>query len=569
MDLKLNQALRLAQKKLKDGSLYAAKCMYKDILKRFPKNKKAIEGLKLVYLKKISETKTNKNPPANDLQILIDLYGKGSFEKALEKTEFLSKKFPQSPVVLNIHGAVLQSLKRFDRSIDVFKEAIFIKPDFAEAYNNMGLSLTSQYKIIEAEEVFKKALAVNPDFAEAYNNMGIVLKEQGKMKEATDAYRKALFIKPDFVSVFKNLGLALTEQGKIEEAKEVYKKALAIKPDFAEVHRYLSALTNYKADDPQYIQVKKLYGTKELNDKERCNISFALFKMCEDFGEFSNAFDFLMKGNALRKKLLKYSIQKDKNFFLQLKKEQPKLLANSGKLKKSCNTIIPVFILGMPRSGTTLVEQIISSHSQVTGAGELNYVKQFGTKLVDGSSLISPSLISEFREQYLKEIKRLSNGVSIVTDKMPQNFLFIPLICAAFPESKIIHVQRNPVATCWSNYTQYFVNNDLGYSYDLIDVVEYFKLYKDLMKFWQISYGDQIYNLEYEKLTVDQENETRSLIRYLELDWEQACLAPHDNKRGVKTASKLQVRKKIYQGSSETWRKYELFLDGAFDSLQC
>ena len=150
---------------------------------------------------------------------------------------------------------------------------------------------------------------------------------------------------------------------------------------------------------------------------------------------------------------------------------------------------------------------------------------------------------------------------------MPHNFLYIPLICSALPEAKIIHMQRNAAATCWSNYKQYFKSKGLGYCYDLQDVVSYYKLYKDLMKLWQSEYSGRIYNLNYERLTTDQENQTRNLIEHLELNWEEVCLSPHKNKRSVRTASSRQVRQKVYQGSSEAWRKYEPYLNGAFDSL--
>jgi hypothetical protein len=154
-----------------------------------------------------------------------------------------------------------------------------------------------------------------------------------------------------------------------------------------------------------------------------------------------------------------------------------------------------------------------------------------------------------------------------MTDKMPQNFRFIPLICASLPEAKIIHVQRDAAATCWSNYKHYFTLNSLGYSYNLKNVVEYYNLYKDLMKFWQSVYSNRIYNLNYESLTTDQENETRKLVTHLNLPWENACLSPHRNKRSVRTASQQQVRERIYKGSSQAWRKYEPYLNGAFDSL--
>ena len=175
--------------------------------------------------------------------------------------------------------------------------------------------------------------------------------------------------------------------------------------------------------------------------------------------------------------------------------------------------------------------------------------------------------ISEFRKKYFYELSKVSNGKSIITDKMPQNFRFIPLICAAFPEAKIIHVQRNAAATCWSNFKHYFAVKGLGYCYNLEDLVTYYELYIDLMELWQSEYSDRIYNLNYESLTTDQENQTRKLMKHLELNWEEACLSPQKNKRSIRTLSQQQVRKKIYKGSSDAWFKYEPYLNGAFDSL--
>ena len=221
----------------------------------------------------------------------------------------------------------------------------------------------------------------------------------------------------------------------------------------------------------------------------------------------------------------------------------------------------------MPRSGTTLVEQIISSHSKVIGADELRYVFQYGSALATDKNRINQTTVKQFRDEYLSELIAISGDKKFITDKMPHNFRFIPLICAALPEARIIHVKRNSAATCWSNYKQYFATRDLGYSYEIRDVVAYYFLYSDLMGLWQDLYRGRIYNLSYEKLTVDQDNETRNLLEYLQLDWEDACLFPQLNKRSVKTASKQQVREKVYQGSSEAWLKYKPFLDGAFNSL--
>ena len=215
-----------------------------------------------------------------------------------------------------------------------------------------------------------------------------------------------------------------------------------------------------------------------------------------------------------------------------------------------------------------MVEQIISSHSHVHGAGELGILHRFAAPLSNGNQIINSDSILEVRKSYLNELEKVSNGSPFITDKLPQNFFYIGLILKALPEVKIIHVKRNPAATCWSNFKHYFSSTGLGYSYDIEDTVSYFRMYQDLMSFWDDLYGDHIYHLSYDKLTLEQEPETRKLIEHIELGWEDACLSPQDNKRSVRTASQQQVREKVYTGSSDAWRKFEPYLNGVFDEFE-
>jgi hypothetical protein len=280
------------------------------------------------------------------------------------------------------------------------------------------------------------------------------------------------------------------------------------------------------------------------------------------------AFDSYVTGGDLRQRLLAYEFRQDEQLFGRIRQTAPQfkdvVLDVTGEPVRHT----PIFILGMPRSGTTLVEQIVSSHSEITGAGELNYTQQFGSDLTVGQKPINFETVQSFRKSYLAELAKRAEGQALITDKMPQNFRCIALICAAFPDAKIVHVQRSAEATCWSNFKHYFFSENLGYSYSLADTVAYYGLYKDLMQFWSQSYSDRIYHLDYDKVTEYQDPETRRLIEHLGLNWEDACLAPQNNKRSVKTASQQQVRQKVYKGSSQAWKKYEPFLGGAFDELE-
>ena len=273
------------------------------------------------------------------------------------------------------------------------------------------------------------------------------------------------------------------------------------------------------------------------------------------------------EGNALRKKLLKYNISSDIKLFKLIKSNYPAISKNSIDFNNLQTNITPIFIVGMPRSGTTLVEQIVSSHSLITGAGELPFADQFGRLLNEGLSEINKVNILEFRENYLRKLKNFSYGNRTVTDKMTHNFLYIGLIASALPEAKIIHVKRNPAAVCWANYKQYFDSKELGYCYDLDDMVCYYKLYTNIMEFWENSLSNKIYNLDYELLTVNQEKETQRLIQQIGLEWDEKCLKPQENLRNIATASNLQVRKKVYQNSSQQWKKYKQFLNDKLDNL--
>ena len=564
------------------------------------------KGDSFVKLKKrlVSSESENINvqdPPKEQLMSLVKLYNQQKLQEVYKEVQVLTKQYTESLTLWNLMGAsaaqigkLEEAVRAFEKSlvikpdnadahynignafrdqqklqeaIEAYNHAISIKPDYADAYLNMGNALKDQGKLQEAVEVYKKACYIKPDSADAYFNLGLVLKEQGKLEEAIEAYGKALTIKPDYAEVYNNMGNALQEKGRLKEATEAYNNALSIELDYAKAHLNLSYIKKYTIEDKQFLLAKKLHKLESLSDEKKCKLTFALAKMYDDIGKLDQAFIHLSEANALRKKFLKYSINEDVEFFTRLKETQPHFLINTNQRIKNPVGPKPIFILGMPRSGTTLVEQIIASHSEVFGAGELDYVKKFGKKLSEEPISINIEAISEFRQKYLLKLTNLSYGKHFVIDKMPQNFRFIPLICTAFPEAKIIHVQRNAAATCWSNYKQYFSAAGLGYSYDLKDVVSYYGLYSDLMKSWKLEYGDKIYNLNYEKLTTDQEGETRKLIDLLGLDWDEACLSPHKNKRSVKTASQRQVRQKIYQGSSEAWRKYEPYLGSAFDSL--
>ena len=283
-------------------------------------------------------------------------------------------------------GNALKEQGKLDEAIASYNKALSIKPDYAEAYNNMGNALQDQGKLDEAIEAYNKALSIKPDYAEAYNNMGNALQDQGKLDEAIEAYNKALPFKPDYAEAYNNMGNALKDQGKLDEAIEAYNKALSFKPDYAEAHRNLSFLVKYDSSHPQIAVVNEMMKRSDLKDDDRCNLHYAFAKMSEDSGKLDVAFENYVAGGKLRQKLLAYDFKQDQLAFHRIKENALKLkdtLLNK-PIEAAAHT--PIFILGMPRSGTTLVEQIISSHSQVHGAGELSFCIAWLLHLILASS---------------------------------------------------------------------------------------------------------------------------------------------------------------------------------------
>lgn len=501
----------------------------------------------------------------NNLGITLEKQGKlddaeASYMRALTLT-------PNYPEAHHNLGITLQRLGRLEESEASYKRAIALKPNYAKAHNNLGIALKELDRLQESEASYRRALALDSNEAETHNNLGGTLKELGRLVEAAASYRQAITLEPNYAEAHNNLGTILKDLGKFEESKRCHQQAIIVRPDYAEAHRNLTSLKTFDADDSQRAQMLEIYQNQSLSEDSRCHICFALAKASEDLGDFGGAFKYYAEGNSLRRGLLDYDPSQDAQLFQGLKDAHADISAHCLKPGPQTDELTPIFIVGMPRSGTTLVEQILSSHSRVSGAGELGLAAKFGANIARGQVEVHAKKLQTFREQYLVGLHALSQNKSHATDKMPQNFRYIGLLTAALPEAKVIHVKRDPAAVCWANYTSYFASKGISYCYSLPDILSYFSLYVDLMAYWEEKLPGKIYELDYESLVVNQDAETRNLVKHIGLDWEDACLTPQNNDRSVATASNVQVREKVYQGSSEKWKRYRPYLRGALDYL--
>lgn len=539
-----------------------------------------------------------KNPSELEIQNLIKLYQDDQLDEAEKISLLLTQKFPLHQLAWKVLGTILKKkgrvkealiinqktveinpkdaeafynlgntlkeLYRLEEAKTNYKIAIKLQPEHLGAHNNLGIVLKDLDELEEAEIIFKSLVKLRPNNVEAINNLGNILKELRKIKEAKKAFQDSIKLKPNYTEAHYNMGIMFEEQGDFIKAKKKFETVVKLDPGYVRAHYSLSKLKTFDKEDEHFTQMQNLYYDKSLSNEQRSQLCFALAKSFEDMNNFSSAFRYYTEGNKLKKKLLDYNINQDVDHFDKIKESAQNIKKNSLKNFNLSSTLNPIFIIGMPRSGTSLVEQIISSHSKVMGAGELIYVDQLGRNIITEKALVSTKELKDFRKKYLEKLEKISDGKLNVTDKMPLNFMYVGLIYSTFPNAKIIHVKRDFAATCWGCYKKNFYTKALGFSYNLGDLVKYYELYEKLMQFWENLYEKKIYNLNYETLVTNQDKETRKLIKYLDLDWEEDCLSPQDNKRNVFTASVSQIRRKIYQGSSEKWKNFEPFLNNVF-----
>ena len=458
-------------------------------------------------------------------------------------------------------GLTLYQLDLLYESLEHFENAILIFPENIEIRINIGNILLDLNKNDEAIEHYNKVLTQDPNNSKVYNNLGTIFREIGQSNFAIDHFKKAIELDSEYSEAFYNLGFSYQDLGQSHHAIKNYEKAINI-DNHAKSFHSLSYIKNYKLNDPHLSQIKTILSSNQLSQHDRIQINFGLANVYEKFDVQTEYFNYLNEGNRLQKIQSNYLHEESALRFKSIKKLFNSPL-NSVKKSHLFASLVkkPIFIVGMPRSGTSLVEQILASHKEVYGAGELNTLHKLANPIINNHlsgdiSSLNEQTICFVRDTYIDFLKNLDTQNNIITEKLPLNFQYIGLILSAIPEAKIVHLKRDARATCWSNYKYYFESKDNGYSNNFKDLADFYKLYVDLMNYWHQQFPNKIFDLSYEDLTINQEDETRGLLDYCELDWDDNCLKFNDNDRPVKTISALQVRKKMYQGSSEAWKKH-------------
>jgi len=509
-----------------------------------------------------------------DLQIAIQALQRGDPANAKRACKRVLRRFPDNVDALVISGVASFQRNDFEAAAQALFRAIELAPNHADALNNLGIVLIRLGRHDEAAEILSRATDLRPNDAETHFNLGLALQRGGSIERAAGRFRDAIALHPRFATAHTHLAQMLRDLGQFDEAAAEARRALAIRDD-AEAYLVLSDIKRFEPGDDDVGAMELLLESGRLGSRETTSLSLALGKAYDDLGEYGRAFDMFRLGNRLRREALDYDIAEDEDLFHRIKQvfEAP-APAEAGGSSSSDDT--PIFIVGMPRSGTTLVEQILASHPDVYGAGEVEHMETIIGRIEAeaGNGSAYPEVVAaltyedclRFARDYVEKLRADAGDARRVTDKLPGNFRHVGLICRMLPNARIIHCMRDPVDTCLSCFQKNFGNRQ-KFSWNLKELGRYFCLYRDLMAHWTRVMPGQVFELRYEDLVAEPESRIREMLAYCGLPWDDQCLAFDRTRRPVSTASAEQVRRPIYGTSVQRWRNYEEWLGPLLKAL--
>jgi tetratricopeptide (TPR) repeat protein len=474
-------------------------------------------------------------------------------------------------------GNALTALKQYDDAMAHYRGAIALKPDYAEALHNLGNVLSAQHRYADAIPRFEKALALKPNFAEALGNFAMALTAVNRHDEALPYYERAIALAPGLADLHAGYGNQLMILGRLEQAQRELEQAIALEPARVEFHRRLTTMKRASTSELEAMQ-RLAADVDGLADNDRMDLNFALGKAHADVGDHDSASRHYVAANALKRRQVDYNEAARLGFFERIKaaftSEAMRRLAGCGDPSP-----LPIFIVGMPRSGTTLVEQILASHPLVFGAGEIGELDAVITAVkTDGAQRLPEAIATmtgdevrrigtQYRDRLAALAPKAEPRPQRITDKLLANFLWIGLIHLALPNARIIHVRRDPVDTCLSCFTKLFAG-ELPFTYDLAELGRYYRAYARLMAYWRtVLPQDAMLDVQYEELVTDFPAQARRLIAYCGLEWDERCLAFHETERPVTTSSAAQVRQPLYRDSIGAWRPYKEMLRPLLNEL--
>ena len=528
-------------------------------------------------------------------------------ETNLRTAVTLNKDLPEAYHHL---GDLSWRLNKADAAIEYYNKALLLKPTLAEAVNNLGSVLFDQYEIEQAIDCFRKALHLKPALIEAHYNLAVARLEQGLVDEAIQSSKEAIRLNPNYVDAYNNLGRIYKGLGRMEEALSCYQTAVRLAPNNTKAITGLASMYEQQGDKEKAIALvqplidsgdesaeaalvfarlskytKKFREAARIIESvlqgnrasvaQRGSLHFELGRTLDSMDEYDAAFEHYHKGVALKCKARRFDMARHIKSIDELIRVYSREFVQNAP-RASHGSKRPLFIVGMPRSGTTLVEQILDNHPAVSGAGELFAISGIASSLADVAAPDSPHGVTRLTQEacnglaqpYLDLLETFSRTASYVTDKMPNNFMHLGLINLLFPQSRIIHCVRDPRDTCLSCYFQEFSWQSHYFSYDLAALGEYYLQYRRIMAHWRAVLDMPMLEVQYEELVNGQESVTRRMIEFCGLDWDPRCLQFQENRRTISTASYDQVRQPLYTRSIGRWRHYERHLGPLLSILE-
>ena len=476
---------------------------------------------------------------------------------------------PNNITILNTYGVALSKKGDYLESIEIFNKIIEINAKFFDAHVNLGLAYQKIYKYSMALQCYNKALQINPDHYMLHINIGALYQSLRNSEKALENYNKAKEIKPDDPEVYNNIAIIYGESGDRDNAYKYYKKALDLKPFNPKVFRHVCLTKKLKINDPLVELMSKKISQESTNDDDRIEIAFGLGTLFESNERYNEAFNFYKIGNDLLRSKSGYNIKEVVKTAKSILNDYPLDINYKNQLPFS-----PIFIIGMPRSATTLVESIITNEPNIDPMGELPYISSMALQ-IKKDGIIGPSAAKKLKidnieileKIYINQVQDTNPEVkSIFTDKMPYNFLHLGFIKTIFPKSKIIYTSRDSRDNCISIYNLKLYGKHL-YSNNLKDLGKYYNLHIDMMKHWNKIYPDEIYNFKYEDFVKDPTNETRKLFNYLEIPYKEEYERFDLNNSNFRTASNFQVKEKLNNSSIGRWKNYKNHIEQLIDTL--
>jgi tetratricopeptide (TPR) repeat protein len=495
------------------------------------------------------------------------LVAQGSYAEAAALYEEAVELDPSHGEALNNLGSSLSQLGRFQEAEQCFRDAIAAKPNFSDPHGNLGVLLRQKSYLFDSEASLRRALKLRPTDIDARVNLGLTLVLLGRLRDARACFAKVLKSRPREFRALFGMGQIAMVEGRFEEAETTLRRTIDICPNMTSAWAALAFTRKMTNADSEWLKSAGDILAGTIHPMEEAHLRFAMGKYCDDVNDFAQAFQYFKRGNELLKAAAEDYDQKERSRFIDglIRVYSREAIAKIGVPGSS--SVKPVFVVGMPRSGTSLAEQIIASHPAAHGVGELDFwnspdLKEAGTT----QDMLSEAARSKVAEQYLRLLESLAGNAPRVINKAPVNSDFLGMIYSVFPNARVIYMRRDPIDTCLSCYFQQFLTG-INFAFDLSDLVHYHREHQRIMAHWRsVLPPGFILDVPYEELVVDQETWSRKILDFIGLEWDARVLEFHTNKRQVTTASAWQVRQKVYKSSVARWHNYEKFI-GPLKSL--